>query len=197
MEPVVVAAQGDDVVTAVESDDGGVRFAQLMRLDATSGAVRAVVRVAHGMAGAVYARGWLWTLHGEPNFIVRRDPQTLRARRRIDLPGTTVGALAYGARALWATIPDQDQLVRYRPASRKRATIEVGARPVGVGVREGVVWVAANGSSTLVRVSAPSMRKIGTPIRTPLNPFTLAVARDGVWLTCVGEDVVAHVDVPA
>ena len=64
-------------------------------------------------------------------------------------------------------------------------------------MRDGSVWVAANGSSTLIRVDARSLRPIGEPIRTPLNPYTLAVGRDGIWLTCLGDDVVAHVDVPA
>ena len=196
-EPVEIAARGDNVVAGVETMANELPYARLLRFDASSGEVVASRRVAHGIAGLVFARGWLWTLHGDSNFIVRRHPRTLRARQRIPLPGTTVGALAYGSDALWVTVPDQDLLVRYRPATGHRAEVEVGARPIGVVVRNRRVWVAASGSSTIEQIRARGMRRIGEPIRTPLNPFTLAIDRKGIWVTCVGEDVVARVELPA
>ena len=196
LDPVMIAARGNSVVVGVESDETGELTGQLMRFDATSGAVEASREVMHGMAGAVYARGWLWTVHGEPNFIVRRDPTTLKPRRRIPLPGSSIGGLAYGAGALWVTIPDQDQLVRYRLREKLRAAVEVGARPMGVGVRDGRVWVAASDSSRLEQIAADTLKPAGEPVPTPLNPLTIAVGQDGVWVTCTGENVVARVEVP-
>jgi hypothetical protein len=194
MEPVVVAVQGNDVVTGVELKDDEIESAQLIRLDAETGMVRTVATVAHGMAGAMYWRGWLWTLHGDPNFIVRRDPQTLLAKQRIDLPGSSVGSLTHGAGALWATIPDQDLLVRWRPHPRQRAEVEVGARPIGVQISDGRAWVAANGSSTLESVSVESLRHVGKPLRLPLNPFAVLAGRDRLWIACIGESLIARVE---
>jgi hypothetical protein len=194
MEPVVVAAQGDDVVTGVEFKDEHIRTAQLIRVDAETGMVQTFATVSYGMAGAMYWRGWLWTLHGEPNFIVRRDPETLLAKQRIDLPGTTVGSLTHGAGAVWATIPDQDLLVRYRPSLRQRAEVEVGARPIGVQISNGRAWVASNGSSTLESVSVKSLRHVGKPLRLPLNPFTVLAGRDRLWIACIGESLIARVE---
>jgi tRNA A-37 threonylcarbamoyl transferase component Bud32 len=194
MEPVVVAAQGDDVVTGVEFKDEQIRTAQLIRVDAETGMVQTVATVSYGMAGAMYWRGWLWTLRGEPNFIVRRDPETLLAKQRIDLPGTTVGSLTHGAGAVWATIPDQDLLVRYRPSLRQRAEVEVGARPIGVQISNGRAWVASNGSSTLESVSVKSLRHVGKPLRLPLNPFTVLAGRDRLWIACIGESLIARVE---
>jgi hypothetical protein len=194
MEPVVVAAQGDDVVTGVEFKDEQIRTAQLIRVDAETGMVQTVATVSYGMAGAMYWRGWLWTLHGEPNFIVRRDPETLLAKQRIDLPGTTVGSLTHGAGAVWATIPDQDLLVRYRTSLRQRAEVEVGARPIGVQISNGRAWVASNGSSTLESVSVNSLRHVGKPLRLPLNPFTVLAGRDRLWIACIGESLIARVE---
>jgi hypothetical protein len=72
MTPVVVAAQGNDVVTGVEDQD--VEYAELIRLDARTGAVETTTAVSHGMAGAIYWRGWLWTLR-------RRSPGSWPASR--------------------------------------------------------------------------------------------------------------------
>ena len=197
MNPVVLTARGSAVIAGIESQDHGSLSAQLLRLDARTGAIEAAVDVAHGFGGALFARGRLWTLHGEPNFIVRRNPVTLRAQRRIDLPGMRVGGLAYGAGALWATVPDQDLLVRWRPRERVRAEVEVGAQPFGIRFSDGRVWVASKGASTLEQVGAHSLRPVGRPLRVPLNPYVVALARDGLWTACVGENVVARVRVRA
>ena len=103
MRPVELAADGDDVWVLLVSPAGG--SAQVARLDAASGTVQAIVPVSNEIRGMVFARGWLWTLHAEPNALVRRDPRTLAPKQRVDLPGRTVGSLAYGAGPVWATIP--------------------------------------------------------------------------------------------
>ncbi len=197
LEPVVVAARGNDVVVGVEFKEQEVQYAQLFRVNAETGARETVTDVSHGMAGAMYWRGWLWTLHGEPNFIVRRDPQTLMAKQRIDMPGSSVGSLTHGAGAVWATVPDQDLLIRYRPGWRQRTQVEVGARPVGVQISHGRAWVAANGSSTLESVDATSLRHVGKPIPLPLNPLTVLAGHDRLWITSVGESVVTSVALPS
>jgi hypothetical protein len=193
MEPTALAVRGTDVWVGEEDLDAGT--AQIVRIDSRTGVVAASVGAGPNMAGIVYAHGHIWTLHGEPNHLVERDPRTLRRTKYVALPGASVGALAAGAGALWMTIPDQDQLVRYDPRTGNRATVSVGGRPIGVTVRGNRVWVAASGSSTIERVTARSMRSIGDPIRVPLNPLALAISDDGIWVTCVGTNVVARVDV--
>jgi len=145
----------------------------------------------------VYAHGRVWTLHGEPNYLVGRDPVTLRGIQNVALPGSTAGALASGAGALWVTLPDEDQLVRYQPGTGNRATVSVDGRPIGVTVHGKHVWVAASGASTIERIAARSMRPVGDPIRVPLNPLAIAVTDEAIWVTCVGDNVVARVAAPS
>jgi hypothetical protein len=95
---------------------------------------------------------------------------------------------------VWATIPDEDQLVRYHERSRTRATVAVGSRPIGVAVRGRQVLVAASGSSTLEFVDARSLQQSREPVRVPLNPQALLVSEDTIWLACVGQNVVARVE---
>ncbi len=191
MDPAALAVHAGDVYVGEELDTGQAR---ITRYDGRTGQVQASVAAGPDIAGVVYARGRVWTLHGSPNHLVERDPQTLRRTTYIPLPGVTVGALAAGRGALWVTIPDQDQLMRYHLRDGNRATVSVGARPIGIAIHGNRVWVASSGTSTLERVSTRSMRLAGEPIRVPLNPLALAVDDDGVWVTCVGENVVARVE---
>lgn len=92
---------------------------------------------------------------------------------------------------------DQNQLVRYQPDTENRASVSIGARPAGVTVRGKLVWVAASGSSTVERIAARSMHRVGAPIRVPLNPLAIAATDDAIWVTCVGENVVARVVAPS
>jgi hypothetical protein len=194
MDPSGLAVRGDDIWVGEELDSGA---AQIVRIDAASGAIRASVRAGPNIMGLVYARGRVWTLHGGPNHLVERDRRTLRILRYIALHGTSVGGLASGAGALWITIPDQDLLVRYSPRTGNRATVSVGGRPIGVAVRGRDVWVAASGASTVERIAARSMRHSGAAIRVPLNPLAIAVSDDAIWVTCVGDNVIAHVQPPS
>jgi hypothetical protein len=111
-------------------------------------------------------------LDGEPNFIVRRDPDAPR-----EAADRHAGSLTTGAGAVWATVPDEDLLVRYQLKQRQRAEIEVGARPIGVQVAQGRAWVAASASSTLGQVGANRFRIVGKPLRVPLNPLPTRARR--------------------
>jgi hypothetical protein len=188
--PTAVAARGRDVWVGMELPEGG---GEVARVDAETGEVEAAVRGAGGIAAIVFARGSLWTLHGAPVRLVRRDLRSGEPLGRIPLPGTGVGDLALGSGALWATVREEDALMRYELRTGNLATIAVGDRPAGVAVHDGSVWVAANGSSTVVRVDAASARVVGAPLPVPLNPYSIAAGPGGVWVTCVGESVVVRV----
>jgi streptogramin lyase len=194
MDPSALAVHGEDVYVGQEILHSGQ--AQVLRIDRDTGAVEATAETGPNIGGLAFVRRHLWVLHGGPNHMARRDPETLRKTKDVLLPGATVGALAWGAGALWVTIPDQDQLVRYRPRTGDRAGVSVDPRPIGLAVEGRNVWVASSGSSTLERVSTRGLERVGDAIRVPLNPLAVAVsADDGLWVTCVGENVVARVGI--
>ena len=195
MRPSAIAVRGDDIWIAQQVNDG--QAGQIVRVDASTGIIEAAVPVAPGIEAILYARGRLWTVRGGPNRLTERDPTTLRRVNVVPLPGSWVGGLAFGAGAIWTTATDQNQLVRYQLNTENRATVSIGARPTGVTVRGKFVWVAASGSSTVERVGARSMRRVGRPIRVPLNPLAIAATDDAIWVTCVGENVVARVAAPS
>jgi hypothetical protein len=193
MRPSAIAVRRKDVWIAQQLSGGP---GEIVRIDATTGVIEAAAPATAGIEAMLYARGRLWTVHGDPNRLTERDPVTLRPIELIAIPGSSVGGLAFGAGALWTTVTDQDQLVRYQPHTGNRATVSIGARPAGVTVRRDEVWVAASGSSTVERVAARSLRSVGDPIRVPLNPLAITATDDAIWVTCVGENVVARIPAP-
>ena len=195
MKPTAVAVHGHDVWVAEQTDAGTA--GQIVRLDARTGALKLAAAAAPGVVGMVYARGRLWSLHAGPNNLVARDAATMQPIKNVPLPGTGVGGLAAGAGALWVTIPDYDQLVRYTLRTGKRITVSIIGRPIGVAVNGPDVWVAASGSSAIQHVGAHSARLIGRPVRVPLNPLAIAISPHGVWVTCVGRNLIARVAVPS
>ena len=172
--------------------------AEIVRIDAASGNVKPPVPAPARIPG-----WYTWTAvcgrcTARRTTSRGRDPVTRRRIENVPLPGSTVGALASGAGALWATLPDEDQLVRYQPRTGNRATVSVGGRPIGVTVHGKHVWVAAlrgraRSSASRRAACAPS----ADSIRVPLNPLAIAVTADAIWVTCVGENVVARVAAPS
>jgi hypothetical protein len=193
MGPTALAVRGDDVWVSQEIQHGP---AQVVRIDAATGAVKATMRTAPRVVGMVYAHRRLWSLHERPNVLVGRVPDTMLALKHVRISGAGAGGLAFGAGALWVTVPDQDQLVRYRLRNGNRALVSIAGRPIGVTLRGKRVWVALNGSSMVHSVGARTMRPIGSAIRVPLNPLAIAGTREGLWVTCVGTNVVARVELP-
>jgi hypothetical protein len=47
---------------------------------------------------------------------------------------------------------------------------------------------------TLTRIDARTGRPAGKPVPAPLNPYSLAMSGDSLWVTAVGHGEVARVD---
>jgi hypothetical protein len=62
--------------------------------------------------------------------------------------GGAPDALAAGADAVWAAVPDQHAVVRYQIAGRRLETIDVGGRPADLVFADGSLWVAVHDEPT-------------------------------------------------
>jgi hypothetical protein len=111
-----------------------------------------------------YGAGTMWGVSTSgvvPDSLVRIDPATNTVTATIPLPGT-VGSIAFGHEALWATIPADDKVLRIDPATNtvaEHATGVEGAHIVAVG--PDALWVSLHGfqdarpgpdEATLVRI---------------------------------------------
>jgi YVTN family beta-propeller protein len=73
------------------------------------------------------------------------------------------------------------------------AEIPIGARPSGIAVGEGSVWVANRDDNTLLRID-PRSRKIARTIGLPVEPRKVAVAAASVWVGDTAGEMVLRVD---
>jgi YVTN family beta-propeller protein len=71
--------------------------------------------------------------------------------------------------------------------------IPVGARPSGIAVGEGSVWVGNRDDNTLLRID-PRSRKVIRTIGLPVEPRGVAVAAQSVWVAARADDAVLRVD---
>jgi YVTN family beta-propeller protein len=71
--------------------------------------------------------------------------------------------------------------------------IPVGARPSGIAVGEGAIWVGNRDDNTLLRID-PRSREIVRTIGLAAEPREVVVAAGGVWITTDSENVVLRVD---
>jgi YVTN family beta-propeller protein len=71
--------------------------------------------------------------------------------------------------------------------------IPVGARPSGIAVGEGSVWVGNRDDNTLLRID-PRSRKVIRTIGLAVEPGAVAVAAQSVWVAIRAGDAVLRVD---
>ena len=191
MQPSAIAVRGDDVWIGQELDNGQ---AQIVRIDARTGVIDAWCRAA-GIEGMVYAHGRVWTIHGEPNRLTRGTRHAASDQRhtpRIDDRGAR---LRRGA--LWVTVPDQNQLVRYQPGTEQPRD-GIGRRPPDRRHRPREARVGGGERVEHRRADRGAEHApVGDPIRVPLNPLAIAATDDAIWVTCVGDNVVARVAAPS
>jgi Protein kinase domain len=165
---------------------------RVARVDPDSGAVREIVPVPNGVVGVAVDDGAVWVLGRRDVRLERVDGGDDEAARRVPLPGDAGGFLAAGEGALWATVRNPERLVRVDPDTGTHASVAVGPSPAWLAVTGGRVWVVDNGDNTLTAVDADSVRRSDV-VDVPLNPFAVAAAGREVWVTSVGENVVARI----
>jgi predicted Ser/Thr protein kinase len=110
--------------------------------------------------------------------------------------GAQAEHLAFGAGHLWASLPEQDAVVRVDPEPRgETPPAGVGRSPAGLVVSAGRLFVA---SRTRNRVDVLSTRGWRDPRRhrVPVDPepYALAAGAGHVWVTSLSHDTVTRID---
>jgi virginiamycin B lyase len=120
----------------------------VLRIDADSGRVAARIPVADGPTRIAVGPEAIWVVVRSPSGVWRINPRNDRAIARVPIP-ERAGRIAADGDAVWVTsnVPGQPgpgYLSRIDPeTSEVVATVELGSfRPDGVGVANGLVWVA-------------------------------------------------------
>jgi streptogramin lyase len=189
--PAAVAADRGGGVWVAVRDRSGQTPDIAIHYDATGRLLRQVP-FARGIAAILVRPRSLWVAELREPQIDRVDLRTggVRVFAQVIRPAR---AMAWGAGHLWATSPDDDALVRIDPKTHAVATQNVGHFPVELAVTGGRVFVASVNDQALIVVDPRTMRPVQR-LPMPLNPYAVTADARHVWVTSLGENAIARVD---
>jgi DNA-binding beta-propeller fold protein YncE/predicted Ser/Thr protein kinase len=165
----------------------------LARLDPRTGRLLDSYPVPEGAGPLVATPTALWVVNRLAPAVSRFNPALGRFDKRVKFGDNRLGKAAFGAGAVWVTSPLEDTVVRIDDRTGAKVSSGVGRRPTGIAARGGNIWVTSYIDHTIIRLDARTGEPTGKPVRVPLNPYTLAVTSDSVWVTAVGSGQVARV----
>jgi YVTN family beta-propeller protein len=154
----------------------------IVRIDATTSAVKARINVGNEPAGVAVGEGAVWVADDEDATVSRIDPDTNGVTATIPV-GAGASGIAVGDGAVWVAQTLDDSVTRIDPSTNAvTSTIRVGHAPTGVAAAGGSVWVANSQSGTISRIDAAKGAVVST---TPLgqSPYSVAVADGLVWVS--------------
>jgi streptogramin lyase len=188
--PVAVATGEGAVWVGVRNAALGYRGPEsVVRVSPRTGAQQTIT-VPGGVQDLAVGRGAVWVTNRFRDSVVRISAST-GAQREIPV-GDTPKGVAVGEDGVWVASEADDVVTRINPRTRRTSRIRLEYSPERVAVGGGSVWVAARAAGRLIRID-PERRRVRGSVRTGRRPFALAVTRDSVWVTLLGEDAVQRV----
>lgn len=150
--------------------------------------------------GIAVGGGSVWVAHGALGKLAAVDPEFGQVTKTIDVAGgalgSTNGAVAVGAGALWAVYGDSTlariDLTNVNVTGRALT----GSAPAGIVVMSGYVWVVNTDSATVQRFKPETFDEgpLGTPTSVGQRPTAIAAGEGAVWVTNSGADTVTRID---
>ena len=168
------------------------RSGTLARLDPATNRVTRRLRLRPGIFSVTHGFGALWVVNYDRDTLSRVDPRTGRVRSiRVGASPFDVAA-AFGR--VWVTAWEAGKLVEVDPRSlRVVRRIAIGARPTGLHVADGVLWVGFGRSATAIaRLDPKSLKVERVPVGVRAPSWFVAGAA-GLWIQAA-DNVLVHVE---
>jgi YVTN family beta-propeller protein len=150
--------------------------------------------------GVAVGAGSVWVAHGVLGQLSAVDPEFGQVSEPIEVAGeaigSTNGAVAVGARAVWSVFADST-LGRVDPRTLVvTGRTQTASAPAGVVVAEGYVWVVNSDSANVQRFDPATFQEgpIGTPISVGQRPTAIAAGAGAIWIANTGSDTVTRID---
>jgi DNA-binding beta-propeller fold protein YncE len=172
---------------------GGGLPDQLVKVDPKTGKTLATANYPYGIMSLTTSPSAVWVAARLRARIQRADPRTGEQVREIQVGRSRTEDIVYRRGALWLATPDDDTVYKIMTASGDQIPISVGKRPRQLAVTDDAVYVTNYNSSDLTEIDAKSSRVIGRPLSLSVNPFSLAVEGNRLWVASQPENRLARV----
>ncbi|MDA0137247.1 serine/threonine-protein kinase [Solirubrobacter deserti] len=189
--PGAVATSKNAVWVALVPGEGAPD--RLLKLNPRTGATEASVEYPYGIGSLAASPSALWVAARRRARVQRVSLDTGRVVKTIRVGNNRSEDLAYRDGALWAAVPKDNAVYKMTTATGDRIPISVGQQPRQLALGDGVVYVTNYSSSDLYTIDERSSRVVGDPLRLSVNPFSLAVDEDTLWVSSQPENKLSRV----
>jgi streptogramin lyase len=168
------------------------RSGTLARIDPATNRVTRRLRLRPGLFSVTHGFGALWVVNYARGTLSRVDPRTGRVRSiRVGAAPFDVAA-AFGR--VWVTAWEAGKLVEVDPRSlRVVRRLAIGARPTGLHVAGGGLWVGFGRSATAIARLDPKTGKVERVQVGVRAPSWFVAGAAGLWIQAA-DNVLVHVE---
>ena len=125
--------------------------------------------------------------------IQRVDPATGQVEKMIQVGRSRTEDIVYRNGALWLATPEDNTVYKVSTATGDQIPISVGQGPHQLAFGKNAVYVTNYNSSDLYEIDTRRTRVVGPPLPLSVNPYSLSVDGDTIWVASVAENRLSKV----
>src|SRR5580765_7956132 len=168
------------------------RSGTLARIDPATNRVTRRLRLRPGLFSVTHGFGAVWVVNYETGTLARVDPRSGRVQS-VRVGGTPFDVVAAFGR-VWVTAWEAGKLVEVDPSPlRVVRRIAIRARPTGLHVAGGGLWVGFGRSATEIARLDPSTGEVEHVPVGVRAPSWFVAGANGLWIQAA-DNVLVHVD---
>jgi serine/threonine protein kinase/outer membrane protein assembly factor BamB len=161
---------------------GGGAPDKLVKIDPKTGQTVASVDYPWGIMSVTTSPTAVWVAARRRARVQRVDPSTGQVLKTIQVGRNRSEDIVYRAGSLWLATPEDNTVYKVSTSTGDAIPISVGQRPRQLAVGDNAVYVTNYNSSDLFAIDTKRTRVVGTPLSLSVNPFSLAVDGDKLWV---------------
>ena len=166
---------------------------KLVKIDPGTGQIQATVDYPYGINSITTSPTAVWVAARRRARIQRVDPATGQVEKMIQVGRSRTEDIVYRNGALWLATPEDNTVYKVSTATGDQIPISVGQGPHQLAFGKNAVYVTNYNSSDLYEIDTRRSRVVGPPLPLSVNPYSLSVDGDTIWVASVAENRLSKV----
>jgi hypothetical protein len=190
-KPTAVAATGSAVWTVLQPGEGAPDT--LLKIDRATGRTLASVQYPWGIGSITTSPSAVWVAARRRARIQRVNPANGQVVSTLQIGRSRTADIAYADNTLWLATPEDDTVYKVSTRTGDAIPISVGQQPRQLAIGKDTVYVTNYSSSDLYAIDRRSSRVQGAPLELPVNPYSVAVEGNTIWVASLPENKLTKV----